>query len=157
MFRKLFKQQKGITLTEVVVYIGIISIVVVSIVSIVVQLIQLKASADSMGVMNNEITNLFEKLITDVRNCDSFAVDPIDSSILRVTTDGSTNTYSLQNSKVILNDGLDNFQITSNLVLIDSLTFSDWTSTSSDNLLHLEVEISRGGVSEDFQTSIHKR
>lgn len=152
---KSFKNQEGTTLIEVVIYIGVIAIIFLSIISLIVQLVQLKMRADSLSAISSEASNFFEKVVLDMRNCDSFLV--VDSSTLQVTKSGVTSTYHLSNSKVYINDGVDDSQLTSNLVEITNLTFVDWTSTNSDNLVHAEVSLSRGGISETFQTSIHKR
>jgi hypothetical protein len=153
--KKLIRCQKGITMTEVVIYIGVVALIGVGIVSMVLQLIQLKIRADSIGVIVSENTNLFEKMILDVRNCDSFNV--ADSSSLQVVKDGVTSQYVLDGSRVYFNDGENQYPLTSSLVEVTSLSFADWTSTSSDNFLHVEVEFRRGDLSENYQTSIHKR
>lgn len=153
--RRSLKLQKGITLTETVIYMGIISILGVSIISIALQLIKLKTTADSIGIISSEVTNLFEKLSTDVRNCDSFTV--VDGSTLEVVKDGDTSQYFLQDEKVVFNDGTEDFLVTTNLVQVTELTFTDWTSINSDNLLHIEIYLHRGERGEHFQTSIHKR
>jgi type II secretory pathway pseudopilin PulG len=152
---KVFKKQKGITLTETIIYIAIIATVVVGIVSISMQLIQLKTRADSLSIISGEVTKFFEKIIYDFRSCDDFEV--VDETTLDITTDGVTIRYYLQDSRIYVNEDGSNYGLTSNLARISNLEFVDWTSVNSDNLIHIEIEFERGGINEQFQTSIHQR
>lgn len=154
-FKQIITQNKGVTLVEVVIYIGIVSVISAGLISIILQLVQLKTRADSIGFISSEVTNFFEKLTLDVRNCDSFVV--MDSTTLQVTKDGSPSQYFLQNSKIFYNDGVNEYQLTSNLIQVTSLNFVDWTSTSSSNLLHVEIDLERGGINDQFQISVQKR
>lgn len=149
------KNQKGVTLTEVIIYIGIVSIIVVGVISIIVQLVQLKLRADSIGTIVSETSDFLDRLNLDIRNCDNFSVE--DEINLEVTKAGVTTRYYLQDARIYFNDGENIFPITSNLVQVSSLEFVDWTTPNSENLLHIKFELVRGGTSERFQTSIHKR
>lgn len=152
---KIFKGQKGFTFTEVIIYIGIISIISVMAVSLVLQLVQLKHRAGSMSIISSEASNLFEKIINNVRNCDDFIL--VDDSTLQVVKDTATIEFELQGTNILVSEGENSYQLTTNQVKVTQLRFIDWTSVNSDDLLHIEVEIERGGINEKFQTSVHKR
>lgn len=153
--KSFFRNQKGVTYTEIIIYIGIIAVIVVGIVSIIVQLVELKLRSDSIALMVSETSNIFDKMLIDVRDCDSFSV--LDSTTLQLSKDGATSLYYSQNSNVYFNDGENDFQLTSNLVNVADFSIVDWTSINSDNLIHIGLTLERGGISEDFQTSVHKR
>lgn len=155
MFGKHIKQQSGATLIEMVIYISVISVILTGIVSITLQLIQLKTRADTYGILSSEATNIFEHIARDVKDCDSFSVT--DSTKVEIVKDGVTKEYRFEDSRVIIYEGLSSTPITSNLATVTDLIFIDWTSTNSDNLIHIEIELSRGGINERFQTSMHKR
>lgn len=155
MVIKLLKKESGLTYTETIIYVGIVAIVVVTIVSILVQLVNMKTRADTFSAISSETTNFFEKIITDVRNSDSFTVE--NSTTLTLTKEATTYQYFLQDNQIYFNDGIDSYALTSTLINVDNLTFSDWTSPNSANLLHVQLELERGGINEEFQTSIHKR
>jgi type II secretory pathway pseudopilin PulG len=148
-------KEKGITLTETLIYIAILSTVVVGIITISIQLIKLKTKADALSIISQEATKFLDHVIDDVRTCDDF--DVVDSTTLDVTTDGVTTRYLLQDSQINLTEGAETYPLTSNLVYISQLEFTDWTSVNSDYLLHIEVEFQRGEMYEPFQTSVHKR
>jgi len=152
---KIFRGRKGFTFTEVIIYIGIISIISVMVVSLIVQLVQLKHRASSMSIISSEASNLFEKIINDVRNCDDFIL--VDDSTLQVVKDTTTIEFRLQDTNIFVTEAENSYQLTTNQVKITQLNFIDWTSVNSDDLLHIDVEIERGGINEKFQTSIHKR
>jgi hypothetical protein len=153
--KKIQINQKGLSLVETIIYILIVSLVVGTILSILVQLVQLKTQADSMSIISQEVTNVFDKMINDIHNCDSFSV--VNNSTLRVVKDGSTIEYSLSNAKVHVLEGGGDYYLTSNLVSVSQLSFVDWTSVNSDNLIHIELTLTRGKLSENFRTSVQKR
>lgn len=152
---KTIRGQIGFTFTEIIIYIGVISIISVMVVSLIVQLVQLKHRASSMSIISSEASNLFEKIINDMRNCDDFIL--VDDSTLQVVQDTTTIEFRLQDTNVFVTEGENSYQLTTNQVKITQLHFIDWTSVNSDDLLHIEVEIERGGINEKFQTSVHKR
>jgi len=153
--REKIKLSEGITLTESVIYISIISVVTVVLISIIVQIVQIKTRANSMSIISSEVSNFFDRLIYDVRNADSFTV--VDSQTLQVESDSIISTFSLQDSKIILNKESTDYIIVTDQVSVDSIEFADWTSVNSDNLLHIHITLSRGGLDETFQTTVHKR
>ncbi|MBN2015363.1 hypothetical protein JW766_00850 [Candidatus Dojkabacteria bacterium] len=159
MKRKLFKRIlgscKGITLTETIVYIGLLSIIAVGVISIAMQLVQLRTNASSLSLISSETTKLLDRIVFEVRDCDDFTV--IDDTTLEITKDGSITEYYLQDGKIYADEDGDVYQVSSNLVNISQVKYSDWTSINSDNLVHIEVEISRGNLHEQFQVSAHKR
>jgi len=153
--KKLFKNKKGVTLTETIIYISLISIVTVALISITIQIVQFKTRANSMSIISSEVSNVFDKVIYEVRNADSFEV--VDSSTLKITKDSVIGEYRLENSRIVYNrEGGDNF-VTSNQVEVNDVQFLDWTSVNSDNLLHIIITFKRGSINETFQTTVHKR
>lgn len=149
------KIQKGFSLAEVVVYVGIVSMVTVSMLGIIWQLVQMRTYSNSKAIVSTEARNVIQELIGQVRECDSFEVE--DSTTLNVTKGADVYTYYLDSSTIFLDNGSDTVNLTTNQVSVESLSFTDWTSINSDNLLHVEFSLLRGEVNEDFQTSIHKR
>ncbi|MDD3647139.1 MAG: prepilin-type N-terminal cleavage/methylation domain-containing protein [Candidatus Dojkabacteria bacterium] len=151
----LWKRESGFTLSETVVYIAVLGIVMSGIVMIVVQMIKMKTTSDTMRIMNNEITNLYEKIGYDIKNAESFEVT--ESTSLSITKDGSEYRYYLDGTKVLLDDGDDIHTITSNMVVVAGLEIADWTTVNSDSLIHIRIQLSRGNFSEIYETNFHKR
>jgi len=154
-FTRVLYEQQAVTLVEMIIYIGILSVVLVGLVSIMMQLINLKVQADTFGMISSEATNAYEHIIHDIHDSDSFTV--VSPAELNIQKGATTKIYTLQEGQIYLNDGEDVVPITSSLVNVSQLTFVDWTSPNSDSLLRVEVTFERGGISEDFQTSIHSR
>ncbi|MBU0975887.1 MAG: type II secretion system protein [Patescibacteria group bacterium] len=154
-FRTILKKEKGFTLTETIVYVAILGIVMSGIIMIVVQLIKMKTTADSLSIIGNEATNLFEKMGYDIKNADSFNV--VDTSTIQIIRDGTTYQYSLEGTEIMLGDGFDTFPVTTNMIKVTGLNIIDWTTVNSDNLVHIEVQFSRGNLVENFETNLHKR
>lgn len=155
MIKKILKKQKGFTLIEMVIYVGVASIVIVGIVSIVIEIVQVKAKADAYSFMSNEVANIFETMLYDVRHGDTFTV--IDSSTLEIEKDGNTKQFYLQDGRVWAFEEGVAYELSSNLLTVTELQFTNWTSINSDNLLHVSLTAQKGEVDETFQTSIHQR
>ena len=155
ILKSIIKNNKGITLTETIIYISIVSVVTIILINIMVQFIQLKNNSSSISICSTEVSNVFDKLIYDVRNCGSFSI--VNETTLDIVNGGITSRYTLQNGQIAFNNGTNSYFLTTNQVIIQNLKFIDWTSVNSDNLLHIELQIKRGKINENFQTTIHKR
>jgi len=155
MLTKLMHNQKGVTYTEIIIYIGIVALVSSGIIAIIAQLVTLKTNADSYSMITKEAANTFEKIMYDMRNCDTFIVS--EEGVLTVTCEGEDHIYYLEDNKVKMDIEGVTSQLTSNLVSVSSLEFVDWTSVNSADILHIEIELTRGAIHESFQTSVHKR
>lgn len=153
--RKKIKGQGGFTLSELTVYVAIFAVIVVILVATIVQLAQLKNRANSISIIATESSNFFEELIFDIRHCDSFVV--VDEETLQVIDGESTKEYSLSSEIIYMTNATDTYEITTNQVRVENLKFADWTSVNSSNLVHVEISLRRGAISENFQTSIHQR
>lgn len=149
------RDQKGVTLIEVVIYISVLSVVSVGIISIISQLITMKHTSDSYGIIVSEVNNVFEKIIYDIKESDMVSV--VDNHTIQVTHNGETNEFRLENNSIVFVDDTGSYQLTTNLVQVEDVTFEDWTSTNSDDLIHIDLILKRGSISETFQTGIHIR
>lgn len=152
--RKLIKNNKGMTLVEISIYIAIFAIVGILMIGILAQLIQMKAQAEAESIISDEASNFFEKLLYDIRNCDSFTV--VDANNLTVVTDAVTSGYALSNGQIEITSGTTE-KVTSRYIAVTDLTFADWTTPNSESLLHVEINLQKGNYNEKFQTSIKKR
>lgn len=153
--RQMINNQKGVTYTEIIIYIGIVALVSSGIIALIAQLVTLKTNADSYSMITKEVSNVFEKVLYEVRNCDTFSV--AEEGELTITCSGEDHVYALEDGKVTITiDGISS-QLTSNLVEVISLEFVDWTSVNSADILHIEMDVSRGAIQESFQTSTNNR
>lgn len=155
IIQTLKKDQNGTSLVELTIYVAIFAIISTIIISMVVQLVHMKNHATSISIISNEVTAIFEKIIHDVRNCDSFTV--VDSSRLEVVNGAVTTEFRLEDNIIIVTEDGESYYLTTNQVRALRLNFIDWTSVNSDYLLHVDVEVERGGLIESFQTSVHQR
>ncbi len=147
--------ESGITLVEVIIYVAVFTITIVGLLSILSQIIKLKSSANSYSVISSEASLVLEQIIQDMRKCDSFRVN--DLSTLQINIGSSEKEYTLNESSVILIENLEEYRLTTDQVKVKSLEFYDWTSINSDNIIHIKITLEKGGISENFQTSVHKR
>lgn len=153
--KKQILNEKGMSLTEIIVYVGVFSLLVVGFVAFMVQLINVRSDSSNYNTISNEASNILEQIIYEVRHSDSFNV--VSTQRLEVDNGGNIMTYYLEDSIIKVSDGVDINNLSSDKVKITNLEFKDLTSINSSDLLKISFTIEKGEISEDYQTAVHKR
>ena len=153
--KKFITNQNGISLTEIVVYVGVFSMLVVGLVAFIVQFINVRSDSSNYSTISNEASNILEQIIYDVRHSDGFNV--LDEQTLEVQKEGNTVNYYLEDSIIKINDGDEVNNLSSTKVKIKELLFQNLTSVNSRDLLKINFTIEKGDISEEYQTATHKR
>jgi Tfp pilus assembly protein PilV len=89
--------QKGVTLVEVLVYIGLLSIFMLVLVDIFVTILNAKLETESTSTLNQDARYIYSRMAYDITNASSFTVP--NSTTLVV----GTNTYTLGGGNLTLN------------------------------------------------------
>jgi len=95
------KFQSGVTIVELIVYIGLLSIFTLVLVDVFVTILNAKLESESTSTLNQDARYIYSKIAYDVENADSMTLpfNPGDTGHeLRVVTDGVIDTYSLDAS-----------------------------------------------------------
>lgn len=113
------KFQKGVTIVELIIYIGLLSIFMLVLVDVFVTILNAKLESESTSTLNQDARYIYSKMVYDVVNASSFTVP--NSTTLVV----GANTYSLSGGNLTLNsiklNGLD--------TKIDSINFTKLGNT----------------------------
>ena len=108
------KYQKGVTIVELIVYIGLLSIFMLVLVDVFVTILNSKLESESTSTLNQDTRYIYSKIAYDVENTGSFTVPNPTKLVI------GTDTYSLVGSDLMLNsiklNGLD--------TKIDSINFT---------------------------------
>lgn len=122
------KFQKGITIVELIVYIGLLSIFMIVLLDVFVTILNSKLEGESTSALNQDARYIYSKLAYDVANADAMtlpsAVNPTGGT-LTVTTNGVTHSYSLDGSgNLNLTSGGTSMKLNSNDTSLTSISFT---------------------------------
>jgi type II secretory pathway pseudopilin PulG len=125
------KSQSGITLIEMILYIGIVALISSSLVGLYIQIINLRSSATAIQEVNESIRLASTKLAYEIRQ--AHPILGVGSSLRLDMVDTSRNPtiFDLNSSRIRMTVGTSIAYITSNLVNIDTLTFTNLSSGDS--------------------------
>jgi type II secretory pathway pseudopilin PulG len=105
---KYINTQKGVTIVELIIYIGLLSIFMLVLVDVFVSILNAKLESESTSALNQDARYIYSRLAYDVANADTMtlpAILGVSENTLKITTAGVTDTYS--------RDGSGNLNLTS--------------------------------------------
>ncbi len=109
-----YKRQKGVTIVELIVYIGLLSIFMLVLVDVFVTILNAKLESESTSTLNQDARYVYSKMAYDVANASSFTVPNPTTLVI------GPKTYTLSGGDLTLNsiklNGLD--------TKIDSINFT---------------------------------
>lgn len=122
------KFQKGITIVELIVYIGLLSIFMIVLLDVFVTILNSKLESESTSALNQDARYIYSKLSYEVGNADSVTLPSTlnpTGDTLAITTSGITHTYSLDGSgNLNLTTGGTTMKLNSNDTNLINLTFA---------------------------------
>lgn len=145
-----WKIYRGVTIVELIVYIGLLSIFMLVLVDVFVSILNSKLESESTSTLNQDARYIYSKLAYDVANANNFTVP----SSTQLSLNSGTEVYSLSGGNLLLNssrlNGLD--------TKIDSVTF-----TKIDNTVQVSFTIESlvilpsGGQTRTINTTLGLR
>ncbi|KKS95783.1 MAG: hypothetical protein UV71_C0003G0017 [Microgenomates group bacterium GW2011_GWC1_43_13] len=113
------KFQKGVTIVELIVYIGLLSIFMLVLVDVFVTILNSKLDTESTSTLNQDARYIYSRLAYDIANADSASV--LNPNSLNLVSSGVSYNYVLDGSgNLLLND----VTINSLDTKVDSISFS---------------------------------
>ena len=134
------KKQKGFSLVETIVYVSIFSIFMISFVTFLNVMTTSRINNQIVLEVNNQGNSAMRIMTQSIRNSTSFSIP--NSSTLNLTTPNGSIIFSVSGGVLNMNDGSGNIALTNNKVTVNSLSFVDFTqSTSAENInINLTLE-----------------
>jgi len=166
--KRLEKNQKGFSLIELILYMGILSILIVALFQLLTAIFDIQLESQTTSAVSTDAGYILNKLEYDISRADSINVPGVGNQdqILELTIGSDTFTYSLLNDNLMVdeNPAATQDQINSFNTKVTSINFH----RLSDNLGNLESvtidftleseALRRGGVeTESFRTTIGTR
>lgn len=142
-FKKI-KNSKGYTLIELLIYVSIFSIVSFGIVSYLASTINAKIAIDTQNDFIKQSRIAFDTIFKEIRESyDYEIVDEGTKIILYKNSDSTiTNEIFLSDDKIFISrNGLEANALTQSTAKVKDLIFEDYTSTRSDDLIHIKLQL----------------
>lgn len=131
------KKDKGVTVVELLVYLGLLGIFLVILLDVFTTTINFKLKSESTSALNMDSRYILSKLSYDIYNADSFTVPS--NTQLNLVKSGVTSTYTISSGNLVLNGTRLNSSDTS----LDSVSFTkigDTVKTSFTLRSQIEVK-----------------
>jgi len=138
------KNNKGYTLIELLIYVSIFSVVSFGIVSYLASTINAKISIDTQNDFIKQSRIAFDTIFKEIRESyDYEIVDEGTKIILYKNSDSTiTNEIFLSEDKIFISrNGLEANALTQSTAKVKDLIFEDYTSTRSDDLIHIQLQL----------------
>lgn len=168
-FFKVFKDLKGFTLVELLIYIGIFSILILVLFQLLSSIFDLQLESQSSTSVTQDSRFIINRFSYDLGQADTVTVPAFlasASSTLQFSKNSTTYTYSLQNGNIILaNSSLGSLdELNSHNTTVSNLTFTRLSDSESENstvtmsFTLTSTIIKRGETaSEDFTITVGTR
>jgi Tfp pilus assembly protein PilE len=161
------KFQKGITIVELIVYIGLLSIFMLVLLDVFVTILNSKLESESTSALNQDARYIYSKLSYDVANADSMTLPSTVSptgSTLTITTSGVTHTYSLDGSgNINLTTGGTTMKLNSIDTNLSNLTFTRLEAPNAKPMVKISytvnslIELKSGEATRTIDTTFGLR
>ena len=168
-FLKVFKNQKGFTLVELLIYIGIFSILILVLFQLLSLIFDVQLESQSSSSVTQDSRFIINRLSYDLGQAEVVTVPDFlasASSTLQFSKNNTAYTYSLQNGKITLtNSGQGTIdELNSHNTTVSNLIFTRLSDSESENstvtmsFTLTSTIIKRGEVaSEDFTITVGTR
>lgn len=124
--RKKMHEESGMTLIEMLLYMGMLSLMLVVITTILTNTLQMKLESKSFYNIENEARFILSKLVYDIRNADSITLPALPGQSgpsLVLTANGIGSTYSLSGDDIVIQNNYGTNSLNSSNNRITSLSF----------------------------------
>lgn len=120
-------KQKGVTITELLIYLGLMSIFFMVLLDIFTTTLKTKLSSESTSAVNQDSRYILSKLSYDVNNTDSVASPARGSegSTLQLVKGGVSSTYSISSGDLVLTTAGIPMKLNSLETSLDSISFKN--------------------------------
>lgn len=154
-----FRGSKGLSLVEVVLYVGLFSLLSIIAVNAILQTVTAFANLRSSRDMNDSAVKVMERLTRDIKSATSvdlansvFGANPGKLSLFTVNASGTPLTvlyYVSSSTLSVKENGVDKGALTSSRSLVDGLVFSYITTGNTVGVkVNLRLRPSRGDSSD---------
>lgn len=139
------KSQKGVTLVELLLYMGLLAILLVIMTNLFVSIVELKLESDSTSAIEQDGRFIMSRIIYDINNADSITTpaSPGASGGTLVLVNGSeTLTYSLSGSNLQLNSSINgSANLNSSEATISGLSFQRLGPSGGRNSIKINFTV----------------
>jgi hypothetical protein len=157
--KKLLKQnQKGTSMPELLVYMGLLTVLLLILTEIFVSMLNLRLKSQIESMVDQDGKYVMSRMIYDIGRADGIttpAVSGATTNSLSLDIGGENYTYSVSEGKIQLTDGQGTYSLTGSETEIPELIFTRYGKTVKITFLVKSVGISNTGEEERvYKTSL---
>lgn len=159
---KYYKENKGFTLVELLVYVGILAIVITSVVSIMFFVISSREKAKTINEVESQGALVMQFITQTIRNAESVNSPDVginDSTISLSVSDTQDNPtiFDINNGVIRVKKGTaDEVDLTSSRVTASNLDFYNVSRTDTENIIKIEFQLDYNSQGSAFQFEYSK-
>lgn len=145
---------RGFTIVETIIYTALVGLVLSAIVSFSLVVVDVKVKNSAIWEVNNnsrQVINTLTSLLKSAESIVSPAIEGTASSLEFITDANKVINISVLDGRLIINDGGDIFNLTSELVVINNLIFSNYGRFGLDSIRFSFIIESAGNIQTKYQ------
>lgn len=164
--KKKFSTQKGFSLIELVMYMGILSILLFMLTDILTSTLNVRAESQTNSSIVQDGRFLVARLAYDIERAESISIPAVPgdtSNSLQISLLSISNTYSLSNGQLILQNNTGSNVLNSIDTTISNLTFKRIGNVGGKNSIQINFTVNSttqrasGFETKNYQTTIALR
>lgn len=121
-------KQKGFTIIELLLYMGLLSIILLVFIELFVSLTRVRMENESTSNIQQDSSYLINKLIYDIHQAKTISLPlnpPDESNVLNMIVNGTTYSYATDSAKnLIMSDGTTDYQLNGYDTQVSSILFT---------------------------------
>lgn len=159
------RRNRGFTLVELVVYMGLLTIILAILSQIFGSLTDIQLESESNSTLNQDEAFIVSRLGYDIRRASSIstpASNGTGSVTLSLVISGTTYVYSLSNGNLMLNDGTNSWRLNSYNTTVSGLDFDRIGNAGGKSTIRTTLQLdtlvnTRGNNSKTIVTTVSLR
>jgi hypothetical protein len=157
--------QNGVTIIELVVYMGLMSIVLLLLLNIFVATLNTKLETESTSAVNQDTRYILSKLIYEINNADSVASPVLGASgtTLRIVKSGVSSTYQLTGDNFTITTGSTTLNLNGTDTSVSAINFKNIGNVSGKATVQVtytvtsRITVDGGMQSQTINTTVGTR
>jgi type II secretory pathway pseudopilin PulG len=145
MVNKLKKNQKGITLVEILIYMGLLAILLVILTEMMVSILNVRLESEAISSLEQDARYILSRIAYDINRSDSIenpARPGQSRTNLEMTIDGETYTYEISGSTLQLTTDSGTYNLNGSETNIDDIDFERLGILDKKNSIRIQMTIS---------------
>ena len=158
--RKCARSQRGVTIVELLLYMGLLSILIVILVDIFVSILDVQTESESFSSVTQDGRFLTSRLVNDIHNARNILVPATNgsqSATMQMVIGGITYSYAVTNGNLVLTNNFGTDVLNGYNTTVSNLLFKRYGNTNGKPTVQITFTLTgntlqhKGVEKQDFQ------